>query len=329
MCAVGVTAVASTSSAATKPAALRPNLANIPIVVADNTTTANFMPFYVALQKGYFADAGLNVSLSTFQGGDPPMFAAFSSGAANMVLSSASDIVEYVENGLLTKSSGKLFDELVGNAYDIVAQKSITSLSEIQGKTIGISGANGSDELFLEAILEHYHIPVSSVAFVNVGGASARLTAISTGAVNVIAEGSAARATSLVVGNVLLEAGKAPLGIVGSVFYANKALVARTAELKKFTGAMLRATKWMKTNEIAATNICIPATSSTQATCSAAVQALLTRSVGGKWTWSSTEAVDPATTNESINIVREVFPQDTEKLTASELIDNKVAGTSP
>lgn len=325
--AVGVAALAGSSAAATKPAAQQAKLKNIPIVIGASSSGTVFLPEYVALANGYFAKAGLSVSLDSFSGGDPTTMAAFVNNDINVIAGGASDDLEYVDNGVILPKAGKFFAELVGNAYDIVANKSITSLKQIEGKTVGISGPNDGDELYFEAVMKHYKIPLSSVTFITAGSTSARLSALAAGTVDAIAESNSDRTTSEQVGNVILTAAKSPIAYPNTTEFASTTLLKHTAELKSFVGALTKATAWIRTHEIAATAICQTATGGSQTTCQSGIVSTLERSFGGPYTWSSTDAVDLAGISSTIKVVTNLFPQYHVKLTTANLVDSAIAGT--
>lgn len=327
--ALGVTIVGCSSSPASTTASSAGSQADIPIRVVASTTTTNFMPFYVAQANGYFKDEGLNVSLEEVNGGSATELAGFVNNQYNALLGAPSDVVLGEEKGVISPDSGKFIAELVGANYDLVTSRSITKISQIAGTKVGISSANGSDQVFIEAIMKYYHIPTTSVTWIDSGPIAARITALSTGAIQVSAISASSRSVSEKVGNILVPATKAPISTIGSGIFVSKELDAHTAELKKFVAAMVKATNWMRSDPSGASSVCQKAISSTAALCSASDQALLNKSISGDWTLSSTEAVDQALLNQTIKVVRELNPAYKLNLTAAEMTDTSVAGTTP
>jgi NitT/TauT family transport system substrate-binding protein len=303
-------------------------LKNVPIVIGSNSTSTTQLPMYVAIAKGFFAKAGVNVDSELFSGGDPATMAAFTNNDINVIAGGSADDVEYLDNGVIPAKGGKFFAELAGDNYDIVTNKSITSFSQLEGKTVGISAPNGGDELYFEAVLKYEHIPVTSVTFVTAGATAARLSALTAGTVSAIAEVDNDRLTSEQIGNVLLQANKSPVGFPGYMYFGNASVLKHVAELQKFVGALTKATAWIRTNQIAATTICETATGATASTCQSGITDGLNRSYGGPWAWSSTAAVQVTGIASTIKVVASVEPVHI-KLTASNLVDTAIAGTKP
>jgi ABC-type nitrate/sulfonate/bicarbonate transport system substrate-binding protein len=284
------------------------------------------LPLSVGIARGSFAKVGLQVSTELVSGGAPVQAAAFLNNDIDAIGGSPSVVIEDIDEGVLTTKEGKYFDQLQASGYDLVAEKSITSISQLEGKTLGISGPGGADELYFEAVLNKYKIPLSSVTFVTSGSAPARLAAVSNGTIGATANANNDRSADG-VGNILLYSNQSPVTIPGFAIFGSTALMKHTAELKKFVQVMIQSTTWMRHNEIAATPICEAATSGTAASCDASIAANFLRTIGGPYTWSSTEAVDIAGVKSAINLLASLIPH--LKLTIPQIVDTAITGTTP
>src|SRR5690625_1797817 len=69
----------------------------IPIKLAEVTRSVFYTPQYVAIEKGFFADEGLNVELQTTWGGDKTMTALLAEHADIALVGSETSIYVYAQ----------------------------------------------------------------------------------------------------------------------------------------------------------------------------------------------------------------------------------------
>jgi NitT/TauT family transport system substrate-binding protein len=115
----------------------------------------NHAPFYLAKQKGYWADCGLDVSMAAGKGsGDTAQLVA--TGSQNFGLSDAVSIVAGRSQGLPIKSLGVLYQT---NPSAFVSQKDqgITSVQDVAGKTFG-AVPGGSPYLLAQALFKKNNV---------------------------------------------------------------------------------------------------------------------------------------------------------------------------
>lgn len=74
------------------------NTGNVKIQLAEVTRSLFYAPQYVALEKGYFTDEGLEVELQTTWGGDTTMTALLSGGADIALVGSETSIYVYAQD---------------------------------------------------------------------------------------------------------------------------------------------------------------------------------------------------------------------------------------
>ncbi len=104
---------------------------------------------FIALERGYFADAGLDVELKFFQAAQP-MAVAIASGDVDYAVTAVSGgLISLADKGAIKVIGGALSEEdgIDGQkilASDAAFQAGLTSPAELGGKTFGISTAGSS-----------------------------------------------------------------------------------------------------------------------------------------------------------------------------------------
>ena len=209
---------------------------NTKIVIGQSASGPAEIPLYVALDQGFFKKAGLDVTSQHLSGGTPSNMAAFANGAVNILLSSAPELIEYTGKKVL---SGKAFGELIDHQYDLVVTKDIKTIQDIKGNAVGVSAINAADYIYIVAVLEHYGISRNDVTFINSGTPVNRLSALSTGVVQLIAEGNPVRDESLKSGNPsFLNPTTARIQFPNNMFIASDSHPITNLCSKKFVGVM-------------------------------------------------------------------------------------------
>lgn len=95
------------------------------------------LPVYVAIDQGFFAKNGLNVTLDGVQGA-PPMFAALTSASVQFGLFGWTDVVTLYERGEPVQS---VFDSAYSGAFTLVTNPGspYTSLASLKGQNVGVA----------------------------------------------------------------------------------------------------------------------------------------------------------------------------------------------
>jgi NitT/TauT family transport system substrate-binding protein len=115
----------------------------------------NHAPFYLAKEKGYWADCGLDVNMEAGKGsGDTAQLVA--TGSQQFGLTDAVSIVAGRSQGLPIKSLGVLYQT---NPSSFVSKKdqNITSVEDVAGKTFG-AVPGGSPYLLAQALFKQNNI---------------------------------------------------------------------------------------------------------------------------------------------------------------------------
>lgn len=294
----------------------------------DLSPNSTLTPFYVAVDQGFFKKAGLNVTIQKFTGGGATSVAALATGSVQIASGGPTNFIGDMAKGVIT---GRLFGMTVDSGYDLVVPKGTTSISQLKGKTIGVSGVNSSDDIFLDATLAHYGITSNDVSTLTAGTTAERLIALSTGKIQVIADQAAFRPSELAVGDVLLKAEDNPVKLPTVAFYADSSFIkSNPTTLKKFIGAMIKATVWAKqpANEKAVVADCESGSGSTATECEQTITWAKSQSSVDPYTWSSTYGLDPKSLQDAISAVSLVIPQ-AKSLTLNDVADTSIAGTTP
>ena len=281
-------------------------------------------PFYAADKLGYFKDAGLNVDYTLIAGGDTAVSAALSSNSLDVALQSASQWVSDIAKKAVT---GKIVGEYTDHNYDILARPGITSVTQLKGKVIGISSQNAGDQIYLEAVLQHYGISPSDVTFLAVGSPTTRLSTLEAGKIDAM-EMPVTEVPASAGHYVMLTAAASPVPVVSQAVFANESFIdGNSAALKKFMAAIGRASTWVRGNQAAAVQYC-ELSQATAAACTTTIKDATNASVSGAYTWSSTWGLNVSGFETTLTAVAAVVPQ-AKGLTTSDILDTAIAGTKP
>ncbi len=173
------TAAASVSGAAT--ATPVPNLGTLKI---NESATAPFENayLYAAIDNGYFKEVGLTIQLVP-SANDQTHEQLFISGQ-----------IDIMKNGVpaattvALKAGGKVIDTTLKNyPFVLVGPKSMTTIKDLEGKTLGISAPGAVSEIIPKLVMAKLGGDPSKVKVAPVGGTAARLAAIVAGKVDATA----------------------------------------------------------------------------------------------------------------------------------------------
>jgi ABC-type nitrate/sulfonate/bicarbonate transport system substrate-binding protein len=298
---------------------------SVQIIFGEISAAPSHTPLYVAISEGFFTKAGLNVTIQTLTGGTPSAMAAMATDSVNMMMAGAPEFIEYSAKKVI---HGKIIAQLQDSTFDIVAATGITNLEQLKGKIVGISGLNGGDQIYIEAVLRHHGMSPSDVSFLTSGNAANRLTALSSNAVQAIAVSNSTRETSAKIGTVLLKSSDSVVKIPSSTIFASDDLITNhKATLQAFIGALVEATKWTKANHEAAAVYCAQSSGASQEACLSAFNTLSDPAKAGRYTWSSTYAIDTTAMAEALSI--EVgHTAEAGGLKLEDVIDTAITGTT-
>jgi NitT/TauT family transport system substrate-binding protein len=151
------------------------------VVGVTGTPNALAWPFYIAIEKGFFAAEDIAID-KIFAPSSAAVILQATAGALDMTVEGAFvDVIRAIEKG----SPLAIVRILVQTPpYELLSKPSIKSLKELKGKTISIGGPKDVTRIYLDRMLEPNGVKDSEVDLVFAGASSARLTALQSGAVD-------------------------------------------------------------------------------------------------------------------------------------------------
>jgi len=133
--------------------------------------------FYYGLEKGFFKDAGIDLSIQP-GGGSTQTVQAVAAGKVDFGYADTPALLRTIAAGAEVKSIG-VFLQTTPAAIQFFADKNIKSVADMKGKSVAGSPGDAAYETFV-AVLEANHVPNDSVQRLNVDPAG-KLTAVISG----------------------------------------------------------------------------------------------------------------------------------------------------
>ena len=146
---------ATTDSASPSPAggATSPTPAGEPVpltVGLGYIPSVQFAQFYLAQQAGYYADAGLAVTLQNKI--DPDLITLLGQGAVDIGSGDGTSVIPAVSNGIPVVYTSTTYGQFP-SVVVAKADSGITTAADLKGRKIGIPGKYGSSWVMLQALL--------------------------------------------------------------------------------------------------------------------------------------------------------------------------------
>lgn len=171
----GSSSTPSSSAPTPAPAPDGPSTPEQPVVPVSLTVgglkIAATVPIYLAVREGFFADEALEVTFEAFSGGAEilPVFAAggldiaFSNHVTTVFAAQAGVDFKCVTGSDNSPASGKD----TGNVI-VPVGSAITTVSDLEGKTIAVNNRSSLLPLFFSALLDQNGVDPSTIDFVEV-----------------------------------------------------------------------------------------------------------------------------------------------------------------
>jgi NitT/TauT family transport system substrate-binding protein len=150
---------------------------------------ASHAPSFIAFERGYYKDEGLDVELKFFEAAQPMAVAIASGDADYAVTAMSGGLVSLAEKGAIKVIGGALAEEkgIVGaivlasnEAYDA----GLTTPAGLRGKTFGITTAGSSFHYMCHKIAEANGIPMSEITLKPLQKVGAIVGALGTGQID-------------------------------------------------------------------------------------------------------------------------------------------------
>lgn len=132
-------------------------------------------PLWVAAEKGFFEQNGLDVELTTFNW-DQDITAALASGSLDVTVAATNTVITYVNQGVDVK--GFLILDVSYEADAILAGADIGSVADLAGRTVAYEAGTTSD-LLINYALKEAGLSVADIQHVPMGASEAGLALIS------------------------------------------------------------------------------------------------------------------------------------------------------
>lgn len=181
--ACGIAALALSSCTAPENGSSPENTNNDTITIGlTYIPDVQFAPYYVAEQKGYFKEEGLNIELR-HHGPQESLMGALQSGAEDVVVAGGDEIAQARSTGVNVYSWATLYQEYPVKL--LVADSSvIATAKDIKGATIGLPGEYGENYYALLAMLSENGLTMQDVTVKYIGYTQAQ--ALATGQVDAV-----------------------------------------------------------------------------------------------------------------------------------------------
>jgi len=140
--------------------------------------------YWVALEKGYFADRGLEVTLENSKGSGDSI-AKVDTGAADAGLADSAVVVASRARGTTVKVVGMVFDKTPLNVFSS-AEKPINTPKDMEGKTVGAPPGDSQRQMW-PAFAKAAGVDESKVTWVNIEPA-AKIAALAEKRVDAVAD---------------------------------------------------------------------------------------------------------------------------------------------
>ena len=125
--------------------------------------SVQFAPFYLAQQRGFYAQANVEV---TFENKiDPDLVTLVGQGAIDIGIADGTSVIPAVSQGIPVKYIATIYGTFPSIVF-AKASSGITTVADLAGKKIGIPGKYGSSWVMLQALLESAGLTPSDVTVV-------------------------------------------------------------------------------------------------------------------------------------------------------------------
>ncbi len=207
-----------------------------------------YAPQYVAIEKGFFKDEGLEIDLSVGQGADKSMTALLSGSADIALLGTEAGIYVYNEGAKDYAVSFAQLTQRAGNFLVSRTDEPNFDWNNLKGKSIIGGRTGGMPEMVLEYVLKQKGLEIgkdveiiNNISFESTAGAFSADIGDYTVEFEPTASNLEASGKGHVVASLGTESGYVPY----TVYMARKSYMANNADtIQKFTNAIYKAQLW-------------------------------------------------------------------------------------
>lgn len=191
LAAVGCSSPSRQASAQPTAAQAAPTVGSRKVAITFPGPGIVFIPLEVAIDKGFFAQQGINIDASYSRGG-PQVIAAIRSKSVDFIGTTIDlELSSYKQSG--EKPLTMVTSLTRVPPFAIVGGSGVDSIAQLAGKTFGVFGLGSGDEVIAQYLISHAGTNVSKVKFVPLGADDAKIAALVKGDVAAVVVGEPAR----------------------------------------------------------------------------------------------------------------------------------------
>ncbi|MSP38557.1 MAG: ABC transporter substrate-binding protein [Deltaproteobacteria bacterium] len=172
--------IIATSPVAARVCAAEKSVKLIPIRIAVVSRGTLDLPFWVARERGFFRDEGIDAEIILFK----------ASLTVQATLGGSIDFGTATGTALSAAVNGADVRVVMAMSerpsFDLMGHASIASISQLRGKRIGFGGVGGLPELIIRQILLANQIPVDQVTFLSLGGGDVSYMSLRAGVIDAV-----------------------------------------------------------------------------------------------------------------------------------------------
>lgn len=214
------------------------------ITMGIASRSAFYLPELVAIDQGYFADEGLELSLEI---GAPPSLAAAAITGEIPYNNAIPSALQSVVSGA-TPLRGYFFTFGVP-MFDLYVQKDIETFDQLSGGTVSVTAPNSADQYVASNLMAARGEDVGTLTFVGGGATANRWGALQSGAVDGAMLSPPFAQLAEEAGFVLLASGQELSPVAGAGIFMDPDYAAdHTSDLKGSIRALLRAMDFIREN---------------------------------------------------------------------------------
>lgn len=123
---------------------------------------AQFSGFYVAKEKGFYKEAGLDVELKEYEDG-LDILQELNAGKVQFSVATPLEILTAIERGDNVKAIAVIY-QTAPLAFASLSSANITTPADFRGKILGAKGGNNEAKVKYQSLLSEYNIPEQAVS---------------------------------------------------------------------------------------------------------------------------------------------------------------------